>query len=177
MRFTLRRLFVITAACAVAIALLLWATESFRRQRAIRVDLMRQGAAWVGFSSNAPDCKPNVMFNQPITFDFQNYESLKCVELKGYKVSNSCLSHLSKLRQVDGLFFVSCNLDCDLSILNTIAIEQLMFWGTNVTDESLESIAKIRGLKIVIFNATKVTTQGVEQLEAALPGIEVVLRP
>lgn len=177
MRFSLRRMFLITAICAVAIALLLWSTENYRRQRAIRADLISHGAAWGGFSSIEPDCKPNLMFNQPITFDFQNYESLKIVELKGYKVRDSCLKHLSKLRQIDRLYFISCKLDAHLDSLTSTTVTQLLFWNVDLTDESVDSIARIPGLKTVILKSTLVTPDGADRLRASLPEVDIILRP
>ncbi len=156
-------------------AVLLWLTIDFRRQTAIREDLMSQGAAWVGFTSGESDFESTVLYTKPIVADLRHHDRLKTVELKGYDVTPDCIERLSKLGHIDNLYFISCDLcDDDLVHLPETVVKNLLFWNANISDAAIDTIVQIRTLKKVCFKTTSVTLQGVEKLQSALPELEIV---
>jgi hypothetical protein len=178
MQFTLRRLFAIVISVAIFFAAGLLLTVNWRRQLAIQEDLKSQGASWVGFAPAESDFVPSVLYTKPIVEDIQHYDRFRVVELKGYSVTPQCIGRLSKLKHIDNLYFISCGLcDEDLVHLPQMEVTTLLFWNVNISDESVDTLSQISGLKKVSFKATAITPQGVEKLQSLLPWVEIVSVP
>jgi hypothetical protein len=178
MQFSLRRLLLIVTSIAVILAVGLMLTLRWRRQLEIQNDLTLQGAAWVGFDQQQLELVPNVLYTRPLVESIKHHETLGVVELKGFDVTPQCIQRLSKLKQIDNLYLISCAVcDDDLVHLPQMNITNLLFWNAAVTDQSVEAIAQIRGLKKVSFKNTAISPQGAAKLQSILPEVEIVLLP
>ncbi len=160
---------------AVILAVGMMLTMTLRRQLAIREDLRTHGASWVDFASADSELLPNVLYEHTIEDTFKQHKRLGTVELKCYDVTPECIDRLSAVEHIDSLYFISCGLcDDDLVDLPTINVTNLLFWNANITDSATDTLAKMRGLKRITFKTTKVTPQGIDKLQTALPSVEIV---
>ena len=176
MQFTLRKLMATVTGIAIVLAVVMMLTITWRRQLVIQQVLKTNGASWVGFPSVDAELLPSVLYEHPITDDFQHQERMGTVELKCYDVTPQCLNRLGTLEHIDNLIFINCDLcDDDIVALPAIHLDTVLFWNANITDASIETIARIHGLKRVTFKTTNVSPQGIQRLQTALPGVEIVL--
>lgn len=153
-------------------------TVTWRRQMAIREDLKKHGASWVGFSSSENPLLPNVLYQNMVEDDFFQQKRLGAVELKCFDVTPQCIDRLSKLEHIDSLNIVSCDIcDEDLIHLPKMNVTNLLFWNANITDSVVEKLVQTRGLKRITLVSTKLTGQGIDRLKSALPDVQIVSRP
>jgi hypothetical protein len=178
MQFRLRTLIGFIAASGALLALVMWLTTEWRRRVGIGNELKAQGAAWVGFAGPESNPIPSVLFHQPIPEGFHPEERLRSVELKAYDVKPECLSRLSRAGHMDRLFIISCDLsDEDVQALQEIEADHLLIWNAKITDASIPSIARVRGLGRVTLVNTSITQRGVQELLSRLPHAKISSRP
>ncbi len=178
MQFSLRNLMATVTGIAIVLAVVMMLTITWRRQLIIQQGLKTSGASWVGFPSTDAQLLPSVMYERPITDDFQHQVRMGTVELKCYDVTPQCLNRLGTLEHIDNLYFINCDLcDADIVALPTIHLNTVLFWNVNITDASIETIAQAHDLKKITFKTTNVSPQGIQRLQTALPGVEIVLAP
>ncbi|MFO0911979.1 MAG: hypothetical protein U0795_03400 [Pirellulales bacterium] len=178
MKFSLRSLFAIVTGVALVLAVGVVLTLTWRRQIAIRDDLKKHGAAWVGFASSEGQLIPNVLYQNLVEDDFLQYKRVGAVELKCFDVTPQCIDRLSKLEHIDSLRIISCDLcDEDLVHLPKMNVTNLLFWNADITDSIVDTLAQTRGLKRITLVSTKITRQGIDRLQAALPAVKIVSRP
>lgn len=175
MQYSIRKLLLLVTCIGIVVGVGLMLTKTWRRQLGIRQDLKSQGASWVSFTSSELGSVPNVGFYQPITNEIQHYDHLGQVELKLYNVTPQCIKKLSSVRQIDRLCLISCMLsDDDLAYLSDLRVTQLVFLHTNISNESIENIAKVQGVKSIMFIKAPMSPQAVEKLRAKLPDVRIL---
>ena len=180
MRFSLRSLVVFVAICAVAISVLFWATEEYRRQAFVRRQLVSVGATWVGFVSAGDTIQTNVLFTGAITGDLDDDAPLGTVEFKGCALDPESLQRLAVVERIDRVMFVTCEMeDRDIEPLTQFrGLSELIFWNVPVTDEVMTTIKAMSGLKQVSFIKTSsVTPQAIDALREARPDLNVQSHP
>jgi hypothetical protein len=178
MQFSLRKLMATVSGIAIVLAVVMMLTITWRRQLTIQHGLKTNGASWVGFPSADARLLPSVLYERPIAENFQHQERMGTVELKCYDVTPQCLNRLGTLEHIENLYFINCDLcDDDLVALPAIHLDTVLFWNANITDASIDTIAKAHDLKKVTFKTTNVSPQGIQRLQTALPGVEIVFAP
>jgi hypothetical protein len=178
MRYSLRSLISIVTCVAIVLAVAMMLTMTLRRQLAIREDLKSRGASWVGFASAENDLLPNVLYQNSVVDDFQLHERFGTVELKCFDVTPECIERLCSVEHIDSLYIISCDLcDEDLVHLPKMNVTNLLFWNANITDSVVDTLSRTTGLRKITLISTKLTPQGVEKLQAALPHVKIFSRP
>lgn len=171
MRFTLRQLFGVVTIAAVAIAILLYATKSYRERLAISSHLESIGAYHVRFG---PGNSISAAFHDPVSSPtIAQYKRIEVLDFKGAHVTSESLTNVAGLEQVGVVLLILCDVqDEDLIPLKKIGgIRILCLKNTKISDAAIDTIAEIPGLERVDFSQTFVTPQGIERLRAARPAI------
>lgn len=171
MRFTLRQLFGAVTIAAVAIAILLYATKSYRERLAIRSHLESLGAYQVRFG---PGNSITAAFHVPVSSpEIAQYKRIEVLDFKEAHVTSASLANLAGLEHVGIILLTMCDVtDEDLLPLQKIGgVRILCLRHTKITDASIDTIAKIPGLERVDLSHTLVTPTGIKRLHATRPSI------
>lgn len=172
MRFTLRQLFGTVTIIAVALAILLYATKTYRERLAIRSHLESLGAYHVKFGpANSISA---AAFHDPVSSPaIAQYKRIEVLDFKEAHVTSESLTNVAGLEQVDTVLLILCDVqDEDLIPLKKIGgIRILCLKNTKISDAAIDTIAAIPGLERVDVSKTLVTPQGIERLRAARPEI------
>jgi hypothetical protein len=178
MRFSLRSIFVVVTAAAMALGIALYATKDYRERMALRRELLSNGAQ---FASVDVDRSIGLLFVKPITSnEFKKHKEIERIELQGFAVTEGSLMNLAGLESVRLLLFQSCTITQaqELAPLSEIGtLRSLLFWNTPIDDSFIDTIATLPGLESVDFHNTKVTEAGVNRLRSARPKVKVTNRP
>lgn len=67
--------------------------------------------------------------------------------------------------------------DAGLAHLQQLAPVQLEIWYSNLTDECIDQLAAIKGMRLIQLYGTRVTSQGADRLAAAMQGVQIDFRP
>jgi hypothetical protein len=165
-RFTLRTLFLLITAFAVALSLGLWFHKRGLRQRQAAEEVRRLGGGTlfdaqgkIPFSHFSYCVRSITLVNlaNPRTRDddltiLQEFPQAQRLALTSSAISDRAAPHIAKLRR----------------------LEWLWLEGTAITDESIPHLAQLRRLKILDLRQTAISDEGAEKLRTALPNCEVI---
>jgi hypothetical protein len=106
----------------------------------------------------------------------RKFRGLQDLELWGTQVTDTGLISLKELRDLQRLGLGTTKVsDAGLVHLKQIkGLQVLDLRHTHVTDAGLVHITEFKGLVKLDLSGTQVTAEGVDKLQAALPGIEII---
>jgi len=101
--------------------------------------------------------------------------TLREVDLRGSRISDAGMVHLSELTELSGLYLNNTQVtDAGLVHLKKLKnLEQLVLNGTEATDAGLAYLKSLKGLRYLGLAGTRVTSEGVADLKSALPNVKV----
>jgi hypothetical protein len=109
----------------------------------------------------------------------ENLKELKVLQslnLSFTQVTNAGMEHLNALKGLRELDLHDTQVtDAGLENLKNLKrLQKVNLCGTWVTDAGLEYLKSLKGLEYIDLNSTQVTMAGMRELQAALPGAEIV---
>ncbi len=173
MRFSLRRMFGAVTAASIALALLLYVTVEYRRQMAIRADLISLGAYSVRFGSGN---SIQASFHDPVVSpSIAKFREFAVLDFKEARVTDESLQNLSGLESVDVIVFSLSDVrDDQLSHLKSLGkVRHLWLSHTGLTDACVDALIDIPGLESVDVTGSLITENGIARLRAARPSVVV----
>lgn len=101
---------------------------------------------------------------------------LTTLDLRGTSVTDAGLVHISGLLGLKTLNLAETAItDAGLAHLSGLTgLRKLVLWGTRVTDAGLVHLHALAGLREIDLEDTPVSVAGVEDLQRALPDVEIV---
>ena len=116
-----------------------------------------------------PKCEAN-----DVDFIIQRMPHLNLVALDRNDVSNDLLRYFASQQDLAIVAMRYCDItDEDLSQLRGAKIERLYLTGNPVTDDSIETLATLGGIKKLFLRWTGITAEGAEVLRSKLPNCEI----
>lgn len=103
------------------------------------------------------------------------FQQPRLLDLSRLPVSDDALAVIPN--NVTGLALVNAPVtDAGIPhLLKLVGLKRLNVAGTQITDDGLAALGNLHELEWVCVNRTRVTSQGVERLKAARPGVEVMI--
>jgi len=104
----------------------------------------------------------------------KDLNSLENIALHGTKVTGEGLKHLQgKNLSILGLNQTDIG-DADMEMIGAFTnLKALFLVGTKVTDASIPHLKKLKNLKRLDITGGKISAQGKQELQAAMPGLEI----
>lgn len=104
----------------------------------------------------------------------KNLNALEVVVLHGTKISGKGLQYLQgKPLKILGTNQTNLG-DADMETISRFSsLETLFLVGTNVTDASVPYLSKLKKLKRLDIAGTKISAQGKQKIQSAIPGIKI----
>lgn len=104
----------------------------------------------------------------------KNLNSLEKLTLHGTKVTSEGIKYLQgKNFSILGLNQTNIG-DADMEIISTFTnLKSLFLVGTKVTDASIPHFKKLKNLQRLDITGTKITQQGKQELQTAMPGLKI----
>jgi Leucine-rich repeat (LRR) protein len=97
--------------------------------------------------------------------------------LAGSKVTDAGLIHLDGLSHLQSLFFVRCSDVSDEGLAQLgkwTRLVELSLYGSPITDAGLKHLAGLTNLRLLNLVNTKVSNEGVQRLQQALPNCQIM---
>lgn len=178
MRISIKQIMLATAGIALILVVLLALSQEWRKKLELTNALKQYGAAWVeSYSFNGEFSISTGFYGSPLGTIAPD-SAIRSVEFKLFDVTPASFQQLRKLDSLDTLALISCDLVADdLSSLDKIPpVSTLVIWNASgLTDEAVESIARLRGLRQVSIKNTSLSKKGAAQLRALLPDAQVLV--
>ena len=107
-------------------------------------------------------------------FYLKDLNSLESIGLHGTKIKSEGLKHLQgKNLSILGLNQTNIG-DADIEFIATFTnLKSLYLVGTKITDASIPHLKKLTNLQRVDIVGTKISAQGKQELQAAMPGLKI----
>jgi hypothetical protein len=158
---------------AVALALLMYFTIDFRKQLAIRADLLAMGAYYVHFG---PGDDIHAAFHDPVASpDIAKYRHLAVLDFKEAHITAESLDNLADLEKVDVIVFSLSDVRDDhlLQLKEIGSVRHLLLAHTQLTDACLDAIIDLPALETIDVTNSLITESGIERLQKARPKLTV----
>ena len=178
MQISLRNSFLAVSILAFIFAVGTWATKDYRREQAIRKDLLALGAMHVHV--DAQEGRPQIVLTvdcNTSTAELTKYGHLdwRQVGIEG-EVNREMLVALGGLSNLGCLHFHECSIEtrADLEPLRDLkGVELLLFSNSFINGEALDELKFVPQLKEAVFHMNTIAPNAIEKLAAALPQVRV----
>ena len=109
-----------------------------------------------------------------------NHSKLEDLFIVGRAPSPSCMRHLAECHRLEDLYLTLDHVDWDELLSDIAAIPNLSsiaLLNSELSDRHVSALSRLSRLKSIYVTGSEVSAEDEERLKAALPGVDVGLRP
>jgi hypothetical protein len=158
----------------VSLAIAYGFSEPFQKRRATQHRLKSLGAFAVAFDANG--YVTSARFRHLISPGFSEAcAELQVVDLKGVVGIRQSLQELTRLKSLRMVILsVSDVSDEDIQLLPKIpGLRHIWMTNTNLTDQCVDDLARIDRLEIIKLDGTEISVEGIERLRLLKPSLKI----
>lgn len=167
-RFSIKSILITTLAIACILAIIHYATISYRQRLALEQSLREAGAEHPKVSR---DGSIRVLFTKPIpSKELTRFRDFEMIELQGFDLDTQSTEILAELENIEALLLQRCEIEAnDLANLRDAKIRAVLVWNTDMSLPALHRLAEIDELELVTFINSSVTQDDLDQLAEIRP--------